>query len=245
MIDYLESANKICELCEKFRDDTINTFFGRSMFGGFNNVPSNAWFCYTPRYQNQFNTIKGAIEVSMLLSIDLIDRNKEFFRHKINQLFDIQNLLQRTSFEDIINSIIEPMREVENEIKDRNSRLKDIEKIRLNEAMHCFFEDCHYSSVIMCVSAMEFRLLELMKSANPNEERRLGQLTLGKLINEYLNDKEKYKNIVPKKYESLLNLCNTYRIFSVHPKTEKINSKISISISNLTFEFLLDKNMIR
>jgi len=68
-------------------------------------------------------------------------------------------------------------------------------------------------------------------------------LTLGQLINEYLDNKEKYGKIIPKKYEPLLEYCNTYRIFSVHPKKEKINKSVATSILHMTFQFLLDKEL--
>ena len=93
----------------------------------------------------------------------------------------------------------------------------------------------------MSVSAIEFRLLSLMTYGNP--EAKLEQLTLGQLIREYLDNKKKYSNVIPKKHEPLLNHCNVYRIFSVHPKREEINKPIANSILNMTFMFLLDKDL--
>jgi len=114
---------------------------------------------------------------------------------------------------------------------------------RLNEAIHCFLEGCYYSSVAMSVSAIEFRLFSLMMSICPDPK--LKELTLGQLIREYLDDKQKYGSVIPKKHEPLLEHCNTYRIFSVHPKKEEINKPIASSILNMTFLFLLDKKLVK
>jgi len=60
-----------------------------------------------------------------------------------------------------------------------------------------------------------------------------------------LDDKQKYGSVIPKKHEPLLDHCNTYRIFSVHPKKEEINKPIASSILNMTFLFLLDKKLVQ
>jgi len=94
----------------------------------------------------------------------------------------------------------------------------------------------------MSVSAIEFRLLSLMTSTC--QDARLERMTLGQLINEYLNNKDKYRRIIPEKHEPLLEHCNTYRIFSVHPKKERINKSVATSILHMTFQFLLDKDLV-
>lgn len=82
-----------------------------------------------------------------------------------------------------------------------------------------------------------------MTTANPKSK--LKELTLGQLIREYLENKEKYGNIIPKKHEPLLEHCNIYRVFSVHPKREEISKPIASSILNMTFLFLLDKKLAK
>jgi len=42
--------------------------------------------------------------------------------------------------------------------------------------------------------------------------------------------------------EPLLQLCNTYRTFSVHPKKLKIKPTLAGSILNLSIEFLTDQD---
>ena len=83
-----------------------------------------------------------------------------------------------------------------------------------------------------------------MSIANPDAIPKLEDMTLGQLITEYIQNKEAYKYIVPKKHKALLELCNTYRIFSVHPKKEDISPGIASSILNLSLVFLTDDNTV-
>ena len=57
---------------------------------------------------------------------------------------------------------------------------------------------------------------------------------------EYVENKETYKKVVPVRHEPLLELCNTYRRFSVYPKKQKITGMLAASILSLSIEFLID-----
>lgn len=94
----------------------------------------------------------------------------------------------------------------------------------------------------MAVSAIEFRLLDFMKQLTPDAPE-LDRLTLGKLIEECLDEKKPYSAKLPDRHRPLLELCNKFRIFSVHPKTELINQNEAISVINLAFSFILDPQM--
>ena len=93
----------------------------------------------------------------------------------------------------------------------------------------------------MSVCAIESHLLTLMLSVRSEEEDKLENMTLGRLIREYIDNKEQYTNIIPKKHEPLLDLCNVYRIFSVHPKKEEITKGLSSAILSLSILFLTDE----
>ena len=112
---------------------------------------------------------------------------------------------------------------------------------RLTEAFNCYVQELNYSAVVMSVSAIEHRLFSLMISKC--SDKRLEDLTLGQLIKEYTDHKGKYFNVIPKKHEPLLNYCNTYRVFSVHPKKEKITRAIATSILCMSCSFLFDKEL--
>ena len=93
----------------------------------------------------------------------------------------------------------------------------------------------------MTVCAIESRLLKIMLSCCPNEKERLESMTLGQLLREYINNKKQYNDVIPKEHEPLLNLCNLYRVFSVHPKEVEITKNKASAVLNLSIVFLTDK----
>ena len=150
------------------------------------------------------------------------------------------------SFESLIQSIAKLFTDFKTKLNHLQNLLEAKEKERVNEAIHVYMEGAYYSSVAMSVSAIEHRLLTLMKKANPSGSAELDKLTFGGLINEYLeHEDDKYANMLPTRHEPLLKLCNTYRVFSVHPKQEEINRKVATSVLNLTLEFLLDEKTMK
>jgi hypothetical protein len=56
-------------------------------------------------------------------------------------------------------------------------------------------------------------------------------------------DLENLRNIIPDKHLPLLQYCNTYRVFSVHPKKEKINRANATTILCMTCSFLFDEKL--
>lgn len=222
------------EKCEEFKKEILQAFFE-------NETPKAYFYTHTPRYHRYFDPIARTIEVCEIFGINHLDQKKDWLLRNVGWLEDPRIVSTKNLFVWYVDSIKGVFSGMKEERQEVFSTLEPAERERLNEAIHCFLEGCNYSAVVMSVSAIEFRLLNLMQAANPDE--RLEKLTLGQLINEYLTNKEKYKNVIPKKHEPLLNLCNTYRIFSVHPKKEKIKKRTASATLNLTFEFLLDKKL--
>jgi len=232
------------ELVEEFKKRVVGFFFSNSngkLKEGIDDLHS--YYCYTPLYRQEFDTIKGIVNISDLLGIRYLEICKGYLEDQISNLEDPFKITKREVFEKYLNKIKKVFSEEKNEIKEKLSLLNPEEMDRLNEAIHCFFEGCYCSAVAMSVCAIESRLLNLMTVAHPDPE--LEEMTLGQLISEYLGNKEKYNNIIPKKHEPLLDLCNTYRIFSVHPKREKITKPIATSVLNLSLAFLLDQKLIK
>ena len=240
--DYLQQIIAMDTSCYAFKNSVVDLFFrdGRRNLKTTVDLDSK-YFCFTPAYQQHFETIKRIVEISDIFGIKILERVKPELMTHVYHLENPESIIRREKFEFHIDAISLYFTEIKDEIEKKISLLNSTEMDRLNEAIHCFFEGCYYSAVAMSVSAIEFRLLSLMTYGNPEAE--LEQLTLGQLIREYLENKKKYSNVIPKKHEPLLNHCNVYRIFSVHPKREEINKPIANSILNLTFMFLLDKNL--
>jgi len=246
--DYLYYFSRMLELCDELKKDTLEVFFKRQPpIGSAYHVtaisPSEVyyWFSYTPRYRHGFEPIKRIIEICDVLGIKDLETNKSLLTDWVKELETLETASQRDRFILNIDSLKEVFDKVKEEIKAKISLLNSTEIERLNEAIHSYFEECYCSTVAMSVCAIEFRLLSLMKTVRPDREKELNQLTLGQLIREYLRNKDEYRNIVPERHESLLNLCNRYRISAVHPKGEEITKRVSSSILNLSFEFLLDE----
>jgi len=234
VIDYLSVLRDMEEKCEEFKKDILQAFF-------LEETPREFYYTHTPRYRRHLDPITRTIEICEIFGINHLDQNKDSLLRRIRWLEDPKGVDSKFRFTIHVDFIKDVVSGAKKERQDVFSTLEPTERDRLNEAIHCFLEGCYYSAVTMSVSAIEFRLLNLMKTLKPDEK--LEELTLGQLINEYLTNKEKYKNVIPEKHEPLLNLCNTYRIFSVHPKKEKIIKRTASSILNLTFEFLLDEKL--
>ena len=202
------------------------------------------WYCYTPFYRDLLQIVKNFSVLLKFLNTERIQPHTIVEMEKIvDRLNNPEWVRKRTNVSNDIARIEEIFTILKDEIHKNIDYLSDFEKERLSEAIHTYLEGCYNSCVVMAVSSIEFKLLGLLKSANPENAEVLEKFTLGALIKEYLENKAKYKNIIPERHEPLLELCNTYRIFSVHPKKEKISNRIAESVLNLTFEFLLDRTL--
>ncbi|MHC3129530.1 MAG: hypothetical protein IBV52_05575 [Candidatus Bathyarchaeota archaeon] len=183
----------------------------------------------------------GISHICDMLGIDFLEQDKDLIMQRVLLLNDPLAVNRRVSFETHINYITSCFKKVEDKIKNKVGLLDKEETERLDEAINCYLQGCNYSAITMAVSAIEFRLFSLMMTKCPNPK--LEELTLGQLIREYLDNTKKYGGVIPKKHKPLLEHCNVYRIFSVHPKREKITRSIATSIINMTFAFLLDKEL--
>lgn len=244
MINYFQVLLEIDKQCEELRRRAISFFPGPTFLGVYPDLTTKIWYCYTPFYRQIFEPIKKLVEVCDIFGISYLEVNKNILLEHVSNLEDPDKTKRKSILNSLINEIKQVFSEVKIEAYELVSALDVDQKLRLNEALHCFLERCYYSSIVMSVSTVESKLLDLMKRARPEESATLDKLSLGQLLCEYLENETEYGNVIPKKYRPLLNLCNTYRVFSAHPKKEKINSRIATSILNLTFEFLLNKEAI-
>lgn len=235
MQSYLFDMKNMEQLCDTFEEAILNRFFEESE----SEAPSYKHYSYTPIFQQRFNPIEHVIDVSSLFGIETIEINKEFLKGKVYVLGN--SLPARDIFRQYVSDIKSVFRDAKEEIKHLYLMFDETEMNRINEAIHNFLEGCYYSSVAMSVCAIESRLLKLMSNVKREELERLEKMTLGQLIREYSDNKGRYNNLIPKKHEPLLDLCNIYRIFSVHPKKEEITKGVASAILNLSIVFLTDE----
>lgn len=229
------------KFCENFKSLVIRIDFTDPKSNEILLEPLFDSYCWAPRYQEHWRILQGIVDICDLFGLELLEERKPIMMERVMFLCTPALITRRTDFEAHLDYIKNVFKDVQEEIRDK-LQLLDVEEVnRLNEALNCYIQGCNYAAIAIAVSAIEFRLLNLMQLVKSNPD--LEKYTLGELINEYLQNKKEYKNIIPKKHEPLLNLCNIYRIFSVHPKKEKITRAIATSIINMTFAFLLDKKM--
>jgi hypothetical protein len=238
---YLWHVEKMADFCKKFKQYVIDEDFTDKKTKTISSKPDMDTYCWCPRYEELWKNIYDIISICDMFGIEELAANQPMLNDRVVCLHDPMSIQIRNAFEAYIDFIINSFTKFEKEIKNKLQLLSEEEKNRLNEALNCYIMGCNYSAIAMSVSAVESRLFSLMMSKCPSLE--LEELTLGQLINEYLNNKQKYGNVIPKKHLSLLEYCNTYRVFSVHPKKEKITRAIATSIINMTFSFLLDEEL--
>ncbi|MFH1327324.1 MAG: hypothetical protein ABIH76_00495 [Candidatus Bathyarchaeota archaeon] len=244
--NYLQTFLGIEKFCDDFRDDIIKNFFTTTNFLTGDPVlidmASNNWFCYTPAYEKYYEPLHKLVEMCNLFAIKNLEYNLGPLRTQMHMLHDPETVQERKSFETILLNIKSIFVSSKKEIEAIIEALHPGEIERLDESMHCLLEKCYYSSIVMAVTATEFRLLDFMKAQDTSIAKKLGEMTLGALVNECLKNMAKYR--LPEKHRALLELCDKYKIFSVHPKTGEITSRVANSVLNLAFEFLLDSEIM-
>ncbi|MDD2777338.1 MAG: hypothetical protein PHI16_00395 [Methanocellales archaeon] len=220
------------------KEDTVRNYYNNDYY------KTHPGFCYYPHYRKRFDLLKGITEICDMFGVKHLEENKNALRGHIQRLNDPAHLSERSKFEENISFVKNIFQVSEKEIIERLSVLSPTETKRLDESLHCYLEGCNNSTVAMAVCAIEYRLLALMKSTQ-SKGTQIDDMTLGQLMKEYLDNKEKYGNIIPKRHEPLLELCNTHSIFSVHPKKETITRPVTITVLSSTLDFLLDPELIK
>lgn len=215
-----------------------------------NHKPGQGVECYVV-FQHETQWIKY-IEYFVLITRYVTGDNRDY-----QSSVEIVNILANPEFnktsEDFVknlNQLINIVKQVEERVTPKLTQLTCIETKRLGEAISCLQSDCFMASTVMSASAVESRIHYLIKKKNKTlYEEHFKDATLGGLLklfnkNEYKDIKfTKLKSLIPEKHQSLLDIINTYRIFSAHPKTEEVDYRIADTIINLAFLFLLDPEL--
>lgn len=236
-MDYISSLENGPSLCDTFEQSIQTIFFNK----GQAEKSSDPDFVSSRVYRSYFEPIKACVELCQILKLQFQNFEYEFY-NSASSLEKPENTRNLKKLGLNLRAVRLGFKIVGKEVSAFCSAFDEEEKERVNEAIHTFREGCNYSCVAMSVCAVESRLIKLMSLVSPQSEQELEKKTLGQLIFEYDTNKEKYKNVVPKKHEPLLDLCNVYRTFSVHPKKQKIKPTLASSILTLTIEFLTDQD---
>ena len=167
-----------------------------------------------------------------------------------SSLTEIGAIISYENFSEKIQSFKELVKIHAEDVSKKMDLLTCDECIRLDESLVCYENYCFFASVVMAVSAVESRMHHLLKKTDSKTYKSdFERATLGQLLrlfdeNHYKEQKfRKLKSILPKKHKPLVEILNQYRVFSAHPKEEKVDHKIAESVLNLSFSFLLDEEL--
>lgn len=204
--------------------------------------------CYSanPRVKSVLDWATKYVQCARFLDAD---------RYAVNQMSEVLQRLaspaqidEHRDFRRLVNEVHSFVLFIEANVMTKLNRMSREECTRLDEAIVCFQNYCFIASVAMAVSAVEHRLIELIKKKHEQLYRReFNRSTLGQLIQVFDDDQyraRKYTKIktLPAKHKPLLLLLNQYRIFSVHPKGESVTPQVAESILHLCFTFVSDES---
>jgi hypothetical protein len=161
----------------------------------------------------------------------------------LNKIKYQQNIFTIGDFKQRLSELSYSIGSLEENVQNKLQSLSCEECIRLDESLVDYSNNCRYSSVIMAVSAVEYRLHRMIKNLdNDLYNREFENATLGKIADQFsANGKNPViQDLLPKKHFPLIQLLNKYRIFAVHPKNVMIPQEIVDSILFLSFAFLTD-----
>jgi hypothetical protein len=248
--NYFAALANMSAYCREFKDWVAKTFFTRKIQYGYekSDTPTEPWgyaghYCYHPEYQQRLETIKRCIQICHVFGIAALNAVQPQLADRAYRLGLPEVIKTRKDFEENVDFIAGIFSTEGFPIAGMISQLHAMESERMVEAIHCLFEGCRYSAIAMAASAIEFRLVDFMNQVNPGNKEELQRKPLGSLIGECLDDKSAYSKRLPKRHRALLELCNQFRIFSVHPKTEVLGQNEAMSAINLAFSFILDPRM--
>ena len=245
--NYLAVLANMSTYCREFKDWVGKSFFTRKTQYGYekSDTPAETWayaghYCYDPEYQQRLETIKRCIQICHVFGIAALNALQPKLVDRAHRLGLPEAIRTRKDFEENIDFIAGTFSREGFSIAGMISQFHAMESERLVEAVHCLSEGCRYSAIAMAATAIEFRLVDFMDQINPGNKEALQRKPLGTLIDECLDRDSAYSKKLPKRHRALLELCNQFRIFSVHPKTEILGQNEAMSAINLAFSFILD-----
>jgi len=248
--DYFFSLRDMPSYCREYKRWVVKKFFTAIDQHGYekeSDTPvdycySYGHFCYHPEYQQRLEVVRRCVDICHVFGITELTIVQPQLRERAHRLGEPELVKTRKSFIENVDFIANTFQSKGFPISGMISNLHATEAERLLEAIHCLFEGCRYSAVAMAASAIEFRLLDFMKRINPDTSTELDRKPLGSLIKDCLENPV-YSKKLPEWHHPLLTLCNEFRVFSVHPKTELIGQNEAISVILLAFSFILDERL--
>ncbi len=185
-----------------------------------------------------------------LVCCKYLDVNKYSLDSMTDTLIELkipERMSEYNDFQLLVDGLMSQIKFIEPQVCDRLSHLECTECVRLDEALVCFQNYCFYSAIVMAVSAVEYRIAEMIRRSDQELYlKHFQKATLGQLIKVFQDDEykeeefQKIKSLMPSRHKPLISLLNTYRVFSAHPTDKKVTPQIAEAILHLAFSFLTD-----
>jgi hypothetical protein len=237
----MDNYFKTLKYARKFIDELENSLYEKGLKGKEWKSRAMSVRLFTRLHREKWEHLHNIIDLSEFFGIRVLDKNKKGFEAWLSYIEDIPESDTWKMVKKRFDNLKHVFYWARKELTEKISLLDTEERDRLNEAFNCYVQELNYASIVLSVSAIESRLFSLMMLKQPTAK--LEKLTLGELIREYLENKINYGNVIPDKHLPLLQYCNTYRVFSVHPKKEKINRANATAILCMTCSFLFDEKL--
>lgn len=224
--------------------------FRKKLLRHFPKEKDDHFFSHTYTYQTQtfvglfdfYTDLFSYLDISPQVSKDLDYRKHILANPDSNRL--------KKNFNLHFNRTLNYLTRTDLSLYKKLKKLNKIECIRLSESMRCIDHNCPLASVVMAVSAVEYRLHRLIEKKNKKlYNQNFKNATLGGIIKLFKQDdyKEKkfahLKSLLPEKHKPLMFMLNNYRIFSAHPKEEVISHQTAKTILSFSFLLLLDNKL--
>jgi len=199
--------------------------------------------CY--RSHSGIETLQNMLEKYRLCN-QMLNSNRYYLDSYTNVVTTLQYPETIKSYDDFAQSLKNlayVIAILDKNVQEKLQNLTCLECIRLDESLVDYQNHCKYSSIIMAVSAVEYRLHKMIK--NIDEERyetQFGDATFGQIIKQFTDEgkSKEIKELLDPTHLPLIQLLNKYRILSAHPKSVDIPDVITDSIVSLSFAFLTD-----
>jgi hypothetical protein len=199
--------------------------------------------CY--KTNSGMETLQKMLEKYRLCN-QMLDSNRYYldsYAKTITSLQYPETIKSYDNFAKSIESLAYVIKILDINVQDKLKNITCLECIRLDESLVDYQNHCKYSSIIMAVSAVEYRLHRMIKKVDEVQyEKQFGNATFGQIIKQFTDEggSEDIKKLLDPTHLPLIQLLNKYRILSAHPKSVDISDIITDSIVSLSFAFLTD-----
>ena len=209
------------------------------------------YFIFMPKFRGYVDKVFRIRTLFDFLSSDQ-RITKWIDREIIPDLDNSTGMFLKKNFEDLTKSFHKFLKPYIMSLRESLEKFAFLEMHRIEESIVCYENECYTASVIMAVSAVEFRLNNIVKKTDPKiydesfKKKNAGFGEIIKLFDEKQYTDNKYEKIknriakIPASYRTISLLLNDNRRASAHPRAI-MDKSMCKPILLLCIEFLLSQ----